>query len=119
MRQANERAAELRRRTVLWANQIHHNAKLMADGIMQELLEALQDYTGFVTEEREKLQLHADGKESEQPAREEPANSEDYSDELDDGEVEYDQSEYEYRSPLSKLGDFFKGRRHVSDEEDE
>ena len=63
MRQANERAAELRRRTVLWANQIHHNAKLMADGIMQELLEALQDYTGFVTEEREKLQLHADGKE--------------------------------------------------------
>lgn len=119
MRQANERAAELRRRTVLWANQVHRNAKLMADGILEELLDTLQDYSGFVTEEREKLQLRADGKEAEVPSREETDSSPVYSYETDDGEVEYDQSDYEYRSPLSKLGDLFKGKRRTSSDGEE
>lgn len=126
MRQANERADQRRRDAVLWCNRLHSNARQMADSIMAELMDALEDYLNMVGEDRERLRIHGEGGEPDADAQ---ANSETrtqprarvdenqtqmkqtiVNDKYDD-EVEYGGEDDDYRSPLSRLSSILKNRR--------
>lgn len=133
MRQANERADQRRRDAVLWCNRLHNNARQMADDIMAELMDALEDYLNMVGEDREKLRVHGEGGDSDSnsntpnsninahqsrseatPVVQQPRRVEV---EPDDDEVEYGGADDDYRRPFSRLGGFLKNRRQQDDNE--
>ncbi len=132
MRQANERADQRRRDAVLWCNRLHSNARQMADSIMAELMDALEDYLNMVGEDRERLRIHGESGESDtniavnnearvQPrARADenqmPMQQNSASDKYDD-EIEYGGEDDDYRNPFSRLGGIFKNRRQSGNDE--
>lgn len=99
---AEERANELRRRTLLWSQRICDNARSMADDILSRFLETLKEYEGAVMTTRAQLGAE-DGQ-----ADDENNRYENDGDEYGDDEERYTDADKDYKGPLSKIGDLFK-----------
>lgn len=116
---AQQRAEELRNKTILRSNQVYNNAKRSADDVFAALLHCLEDYYSAIEQDRKALDIKPQETEirPQQPtheARNQGRREIQQVEDLDDDDYENDEND----SP--SFFDFFKRKKkkHYDEEED-
>lgn len=103
-KKAEERANDLRKRSLLWSKQICDNAKSIADDVMDRLLGTLKEYENAVMSAR--IDINDEGGQPDSDNNR--YTTEDDTEEYGDDEERYTDEDRDYKGPFSKLSDLFK-----------
>lgn len=110
--EAQKRAEELRRKTVLRSNQVYSNAKLSADSVLAELMDYLERYYSAIEADRKALDARPAATTGAQPRTQSaPAQNE-----AADGAGDVDEDDD--ASGWNIFGNLFKRKKKASQEDD-
>ena len=121
-RQANERAENLRRSTIIRSNKVYNNARQLADDVLEELMNSLVKYYNLADDERSNIGIREEKRDEEQSS--EPVESEQPEEEYVQEEQEQDEFDdsddrNNHKGRFSKFSEFFRGMRQQDDEEED
>ena len=110
--EAQKRAEELRRKTVLRSNQVYSNAKLSADSVLAELMDYLERYYSAIEADRKALDARPAATTGAQPRPQSAPAQNEAADEAGDADEDDDASGWNI------FGNLFKRKKKASQEDD-
>lgn len=129
-REANERAENLRRSTIIRSNKVYNNARQLADNVLEQLMNSLVNFYNLADDERTSIGIRNEERSAQRDEGGDEIERENHytssgndasaSGEDNNGD-DYDEPDKEEapRSRFSRVSEFFRGKRQQNDYDEE